>query len=60
MHNIDGREGPKITPVHFNNVEMNGVRVIIVSQMAQLVINYFEAKPHPQKRYKMEANVNAL
>ena len=42
----------KIELVHFNNVEMNGVKVNIVSQMVQLIINSFEAKPRPQKYMK--------
>ena len=31
---------------------MNGVKANILSQMMQLIINTFEAKPHPQKDMK--------
>ena len=49
---IDFREGPKVTSVYLNNVEMIGVEVNIVSQMAQLLLNSFKAQLHPQKDMK--------
>lgn len=49
---IDSREGPKVTSVYLNDVEMNGVEVNIVSQMVQLLLNSFKAQPHPQKDMK--------
>ena len=46
---IDASEGTKIMSVHLKNVEMNKVKVNILSQMVQLIVNSFEAKPNPQK-----------
>ena len=44
----------KVQELHWSqkNTEMNGVQVKTVSQMTQLVINYFEAKIHTQKNMK--------
>ena len=36
---------------------MNGVEVNIVSQMVQLLLNSFKAKPHPQKDMKRKLMV---
>ena len=42
IQKIDSRQGPKITSVYLNNVEMNGVEANIVSQMVQLLLNFFK------------------
>ena len=46
---IDSLEFPKVTPICFNNIDMNGVEFSIVSQMVQLLLSSFKAKSHPQK-----------
>ena len=47
IHIIDAREGTKSTLVNLKHVEMNGVKVNIVSQTVQLIINTFEDKLPP-------------
>ena len=57
IQKIDSRQDSKVTLVYFNNVEINGVEVNILSQMVQLLLNSFKAKPHPQKDMKRKLMV---
>ena len=52
IQNNNSREGTQIAPVQFNNVEMNRVKVNIVSQMVQLIIKSSGDKPRLQKDMK--------